>query len=845
MKLKTFNLIICLILIVGCNKNSETKNSEKFSGFTAVGENKETAKFHIDTNTIKRDINGVVSFNMVRVLNDGYVIQNSQTDCKTNFNSVEAVKFSNDGTSQEKFLAETLVIPNQENQINTLVSVACSKAQDNRIITGAFDDAKALELLYGSYQSNTQTALWKNINPPSTLEDYERFLGKSGTVKIHDSKDFTQQEKTKHILLTSTSINDLEEVLLSAFVFIKIGDTWHIEKEYPYLKVAKEGKPNIFHWERIGKERYGIIEANSPILKNDHPKAYIAQYELNEQGLYNLFLYSMDNVLEYAKYTQNPTENVSIIFKESEKPYWDAALVVNNSTGQAQEIYQFKPIIELSLAENALKELFGTTNSSKKIKTAKDELTSIWFEQAFQDVNDNVRIVFTKTQFLDTEGNINACIGCGVDIGAVVYKKINGEFEWLMVFKQQNIGIVGQWGDAPEKQLEMLKFSSDKFLFLISNNAFGQGITDEQKVLLVFSKNNLINVGAITTGENNPVNCGEDTTIKKCFNYKGEISVIAGEKEYPDLLVTRTGTDWDFEKNKIIPARNDIYVFNGKEYQLKDELKEKQDIKQSEQNSSTLQTNQQQTQSDNKKWTRDFGNGIISTIVSEPCQIPEFTNQGYTYSISSSIPIARLKQKNDAWQISGNTATTVLGCWFKSNELIHAKFIRKKDGKTWEQDFKLDDGSWALIQETDNDSNNVNKLITSEFQSNSNPSFKSDEGLDNMMKIYNNPESAPTVVKCQKNTKCNAFVALSKQWQSIPKSYRYHGFDIKDMAKNGDGYGLNKGFYFITERTNELKDAGEEVYYAGGKMGKKDEYVFARGLAILLYIEDKNGWAKN
>ena len=36
-----------------------------------------------------------------------------------------------------------------------------------------------------------------------------------------------------------------------------------------------------------------------------------------------------------------------------------------------------------------------------------------------------------------------------------------------------------------------------------------------------------------------------------------------------------------------------------------------------------------------------------------------------------------------------------MGCWSKKDsEFIHAKFKRKKDGKTWEQDFKLDDGSW-------------------------------------------------------------------------------------------------------------------------------------------------------
>ena len=116
--------------------------------------------------------------------------------------------------------------------------------------------------------------------------------------------------------------------------------------------------------------------------------------------------------------------------------------------------------------------------------------------------------------------------------------------------------------------------------------------------------------------------------------------------------------------------------------------------KPSEQNTLVTQKNQQEVQADNKKWTRNWGNEVISTVVTEPCQISEFINQGYTYSISSSIPIARLKQKNDAWQISGDTAITVLGCWSKNDELIHAKLRRKKDGKTWEQDFKLDDGNW-------------------------------------------------------------------------------------------------------------------------------------------------------
>lgn len=116
--------------------------------------------------------------------------------------------------------------------------------------------------------------------------------------------------------------------------------------------------------------------------------------------------------------------------------------------------------------------------------------------------------------------------------------------------------------------------------------------------------------------------------------------------------------------------------------------------------------------------------------------------------------------------------------------------------------------------------------------------------LADMMKVYNNPESAPKVAKCKGDANCNAFFALSKQWQSIQKSYKYQGFDIRSMAKNGDGYGLNKGFSIRVERSMELRDAGETVYF-DGQMGKKGEDIFAKGLAVLLYIEDKNGWAKD
>ena len=124
-------------------------------------------------------------------------------------------------------------------------------------------------------------------------------------------------------------------------------------------------------------------------------------------------------------------------------------------------------------------------------------------------------------------------------------------------------------------------------------------------------------------------------------------------------------------------------------------------------------------------------------------------------------------------------------------------------------------------------------------------SAQSYAGLSEMMHIYNHPQSAPQVSQCKGDTKCNAFFALSNQLDVIPNSYRYNGFDIKKQAKQGDGYGLNKGFSLRAEQSIALSDAGDAFFYSSGKWSAKKEAIFGRGLAVLLYIEDKNGWVKD
>jgi hypothetical protein len=124
-------------------------------------------------------------------------------------------------------------------------------------------------------------------------------------------------------------------------------------------------------------------------------------------------------------------------------------------------------------------------------------------------------------------------------------------------------------------------------------------------------------------------------------------------------------------------------------------------------------------------WVNDWGNGIITTLTTESCQDNELLAQGYNYLLFSSIPIARLNKPTDAWSVSNDRAITVIGCWLKKEDnLVHAKMKRKKDDKTWEQDFKLDDGTWKTQQaaqltnkvQNEQANNNLNFALPSGFR---------------------------------------------------------------------------------------------------------------------------------
>jgi hypothetical protein len=216
-------------------------------------------------------------------------------------------------------------------------------------------------------------------------------------------------------------------------------------------------------------------------------------------------------------------------------------------------------------ASSEIKDLTDITAPNKKLKTASDKLSSLWFEQEFQIGDDKLRVFFIKSQSIDESGEFNnTCYACGVQIAAVTYKQVNNE--WELISKQERVGENGEYGDVQSiSQAEVIKLTPDNILFLIGEKYDYQGESGSGKSLYLFTKNKWIDAGHINTNRRTNSSSGCPNEFRQCYSYEGKISVIPSTKEYPDLLVTRIGTILD-ENGNVIPTKNITYEFKDGEY---------------------------------------------------------------------------------------------------------------------------------------------------------------------------------------------------------------------------------------------------------------------------------------
>lgn len=96
-------------------------------------------------------------------------------------------------------------------------------------------------------------------------------------------------------------------------------------------------------------------------------------------------------------------------------------------------------------------------------------------------------------------------------------------------------------------------------------------------------------------------------------------------------------------------------------------------------------------------WYKDNEYGMRMVATDIACDDAGLVERGYQFNIASSIPVDRLKNKDDAYLVNDTHAFTVKGCW--SPKMHKVSWHRKHDNKEWEQDFKIDD-TWVKTDDS-------------------------------------------------------------------------------------------------------------------------------------------------
>ena len=298
MKIITYSSLA--LLLAACSQSDQPK-PDQFPGFVQIGTDKQTSRLFVDLDSVKRDANGSVTFKQLRVLDTGYAIHDAVTNCRDTYKGFAGSQFTKEGVSEANYPADAgFTAFRDQPALSALVNKVCEKADESRVIVGAFDDIKSLELIYGPYRPELKAAYWTNINPPAGFsQSASDFSGQDGIVKIVFSEEYQEGNNTKHIVFTQTQLadgsNDCHPCgpLLGAITFVRVGDKWRIESDNRYLDVmGVYGAPPELSWINLGKNTYAI-SLKMTDMHQGVISAYIGIYTLKDNG-WNQILESLD-----------------------------------------------------------------------------------------------------------------------------------------------------------------------------------------------------------------------------------------------------------------------------------------------------------------------------------------------------------------------------------------------------------------------------------------------------------------------------------------------------------------------------------------------------------------------
>lgn len=231
--------------------------------------------------------------------------------------------------------------------------LAQSKEQVSQSFVGDFDDAKALEVLYGTYQPNLKGVSRKVVilnggvlvplgekndevaqprpNRPSLYPAPIEGLFDAVT-HVFLSADMKQSGQAQRLILCATNTPDNNchacAPLVSGAIFRRVNDKWELEQEYPILDIhGSFGVPDNCSWVQVGKSKQALL------VKHYYCSSGSMGFDfdlIDFDGRQPQRLLSIGRTFGENDPGYNAdkigNEDGSLVFKKSDKPFWNAVL---------------------------------------------------------------------------------------------------------------------------------------------------------------------------------------------------------------------------------------------------------------------------------------------------------------------------------------------------------------------------------------------------------------------------------------------------------------------------------------------------------------------------------------
>lgn len=220
----------------------------------------------------------------------------------------------------------------------------------NKFGKDVISESKIMEILYGSFDTQSGIALWKaKKNDPKLILDK---ISKDGFLhtKIHLSHLFVSDSIQHLIVLTETSLRDengenLDNCpacapLLGAALFYKKGEKWYLETFEKNLGLSGSyGKLNVPNFVKMGEKSYGFL-LEWVKRNNNHYSGGLTILGLVNNS-FKIFG-SMNTWEEYqgdsAEMISNMTNCEVSIMPEKGKPFYDIKLNIKGNRPLNEEV---------------------------------------------------------------------------------------------------------------------------------------------------------------------------------------------------------------------------------------------------------------------------------------------------------------------------------------------------------------------------------------------------------------------------------------------------------------------------------------------------------------------------